>query len=377
MEKFKASMLLGGVGDSMGYHDKEYEFQYCGKLIHEDVNKITNGKGISALHLKGSSWKVSDDTVMMIATAESLLDSVEKGFLVVDPQNPKIDLPKVMGIFARKYVDCMNDMDNRMPGASVTGALLKIKDNPEEKWNSTPFRTLGGGCGAAMRSMPIGLLFHDYENPQILDLLISVSIESGRITHHHPVGYLGGLVSALYISFALHNLPIVEWGKKLLQIIKEKVPDYLEKAQRFAKENIDAVSTFIDHWEKYLKLRQIFGTDQNVPIFPDVYDIQERDDFYKSISFKGWGGSSGHDSVIIAYDALLGSKVNWEELCLRGVLHGGDSDSTGVIACSTYGALKGFKEVPELNYKDLEYHDRLIDLGEKLFKISNYEEKQK
>eukprot|EP01156_Anaeramoeba_ignava_P003135 Anaeramoba_ignava/a220954_19.p2 GENE.a220954_19~~a220954_19.p2 ORF type:complete len:143 (+),score=40.57 a220954_19:39-467(+) len=119
MEKFKASMLLGGVGDSMGYHDKEYEFQYCGKLIHEDVNKITNGKGISALHLKGSSWKVSDDTVMMIATAESLLDSVEKGFLVVDPQNPKIDLPKVMGIFARKYVDCMNDMDNRMPGNKI------------------------------------------------------------------------------------------------------------------------------------------------------------------------------------------------------------------------------------------------------------------
>jgi hypothetical protein len=29
------------------------------------------------------------------------------------------------------------------------------------------------------------------------------------------------------------------------------------------------------------------------------------------------GGASGHDSVIIAYDALLGAKTNWTELCLR------------------------------------------------------------
>lgn len=52
--------------------------------------------------------------------------------------------------------------------------------------------------------------------------------------------------------------------------------------------------------------------------------------------------ASGHDSVIIAYDALLGSLYNWSELCLRGVLHGGDNDTTGTIACAWYGAYKGF-----------------------------------
>jgi ADP-ribosylarginine hydrolase len=84
----------------------------------------------------------------------------------------------------------------------------------------------------------------------------------------------------------------------------------------------------------------------------------ERDAFYKKLSFDGWGGSSGanfihltlvvcfahthtalawraipassgHDSVIIAYDALLSAGSSWNELLLKAALHAGDSDSTG------------------------------------------------
>lgn len=49
---------------------------------------------------------------------------------------------------------------------------------------------------------------------------------------------------------------------------------------------------------------------------------------------------------MIAYDALLGAGGNWEELCLRAMLHGGDSDSTGTIAGAWFGAAFGLKGVP-------------------------------
>ena len=54
--------------------------------------------------------------------------------------------------------------------------------------------------------------------------------------------------------------------------------------------------------------------------------------------------------LYISYDALLGSGDNWNELCYRGALHGGDSDSTGAIAGAWFGALYGFEGVPENHY---------------------------
>lgn len=80
----------------------------------------------------------------------------------------------------------------------------------------------------------------------------------------------------------------------------------------------------------------------------------KRDEFYNSLAWAGWGGASGHDSIIIAYDALLGSNGDWEELVLRGVLHGGDNDSTGTICCAWYGAMFGFSGVPTNNYEHSE-----------------------
>ena len=85
---------------------------------------------------------------------------------------------------------------------------------------------------------------------------------------------------------------------------------------------------FEEQWMRYLDLRGI-SDGKSDPVFPEVYDVSARDSFYESISYSGWGGASGHDAPIIAYDAILGAGDSWEELCLRGMLHGGDCDSTG------------------------------------------------
>ena len=59
------------------------------------------------------------------------------------------------------------------------------------------------------------------------------------------------------------------------------------------------------------------------------------------------------DSELLAcrYDALLAAGSSWEELCMRAVLHGGDNDSTGAIACAWFGALCGFTGVPKCNHE--------------------------
>ena len=58
--------------------------------------------------------------------------------------------------------------------------------NPEvESGYLIPFNPRGGGCGAAMRAVPIGLL---YWRPEETDSLVRVAIEAGRMTHNHPTG---------------------------------------------------------------------------------------------------------------------------------------------------------------------------------------------
>lgn len=45
---------------------------------------------------------------------------------------------------------------------------------------------------------------------------------------------------------------------------------------------------------------------------------------YKKWSSEGRGGRRGHDAPMIAYDALLGARNNWTELCRRAMFHGGE-----------------------------------------------------
>ena len=107
-------------------------------------------------------------------------------------------------------------------------------------------------------------------------------------------------------------------------------------------------------------------------LFQKCNGVVERDRFYKSCSCAGTGGASGHDAPMIAYDALLCSGDSWSELCLHSMLHGGDSDSTGIIAAACWGAKYGYEGVPEGHYKKLEYLDHLRLLAKKLYKTSNH-----
>ena len=152
-----------------------------------------------------------------------------------------------------------------------------------------------------------------------------------------------------------------------------KALEYIRSTGYCVKESEETWGYFGEAWQKYLQLRGIEdGT--SAPVFPSQYGFAERDKFVKSVSFSGWGGASGHDAPMIAYDALLGAGDSWEELCKRAMFHGGDSDSTGVIAGCWFGALYGYRGVPEGNYRKLEYRARLEKAARVLFEYSHPED---
>jgi ADP-ribosylarginine hydrolase len=345
-ERFKASMVLAGVGDALGYKNTAHEFCSDGQIINDEVETILGG--VLNIRLDKKNWKVSDDTVMTLASGDAL----------VSEWKSKSELYKR---FAEKYIECMSDMDGRAVGNTCMSCSYRLKPHLPNGW-IIPFNPVGVGCGAAMRASPIGLAYH---RPEDIDDLIAVAIESGRMTHNHPTGYLGSLASALFVSYAVQRKPLVSWGAGLMAML-DKAWTYIEQEGRDVEENRREWYYFKDAWEKYLSDRGI-SDGSSIPQFPDNYGPGERDKFYKSVSYSGWGGASGHDAPMIAYDALLGCGDSWEELCKRGMFHAGDSDSTGIIAGACWGAMKGFECVPAGHYDGLEYKDRLNDLGDKLY----------
>ena len=137
------------------------------------------------------------------------------------------------------------------------------------------------------------------------------------------------------MSYSIQGKPLREWGAGLLQTV-DKAERYIEDVGRDVPENKEVWSYFKKKWTDYLKIRGILDGISE-PNFPEVYGVSERDDFYERLSyFRSCGGSSGHDAPMIAYDALMGGGDSWEEICLRGMLHGGDSDSTGAYVHNDY-----------------------------------------
>ena len=177
-ERFVASLLLGGVGDALGYRGGEWEFCRSGKRIHEALAQLG---GVEKIVVDAKKWPVSDDTVMQIATAEALVDC------------KWTTLKELYSNIAAKYKECMRDMAGRAPGLTCQEFVHKLKPAVPNGY-FVPFNSRGGGCGAAMRSVPIGLY---YWKPDQLDDLIAVAIESGRMTHNNP-SYLGSL-AVMYI----------------------------------------------------------------------------------------------------------------------------------------------------------------------------------
>jgi ADP-ribosylarginine hydrolase len=143
---YVACMVLGGVGDCLGYRNGMWEFERDGSIIH---SQLTNLGGLEKLSPKG--FKVSDDTVMLVATARALVhqeqEKVKKKAAKKTTEENKIDL--YLDI-AREYVVCMEDMSGRSPGITCIKGANQLRPNDRDGY-IIPYNVRGAGCGAAMR----------------------------------------------------------------------------------------------------------------------------------------------------------------------------------------------------------------------------------
>ncbi|MGH0151821.1 UNVERIFIED_CONTAM: hypothetical protein FKN15_063452 [Acipenser sinensis] len=288
MEKFQAAMLLGGVGDALGYRKASWENCTSGAQIQEELKSLG---GLDSLVLDADSWPVSDDNWSLEDLYRELV---------------------------RLYVEAVVKIQLRQPDpATVEGCSQLKPDNYLLAWH-TPFNEKGSGFGAATKAMCIGMQYWQTER---LDTLVKVSIEAGRMTHNHPTGFLGSLCTALFASYAVQGRPLVQWGRDMLKVLP-MAEEYCRKTIRHMAEYQEYWFYFEAKWQFYLEEREIDQDGQNKAVLSDKYDAEEMDKIYKRWSSEGRGGRRGHDAPMIAYDALLSAGSDWKQLCNRAMFHG-------------------------------------------------------
>jgi poly(ADP-ribose) glycohydrolase ARH3 len=174
-DRARGALLGTFVGDALGM---PFEGRPHGE-VPEAVEMVAARRG------RGT---YTDDTQMMIALAESLIERA------------RVDEQHLARAFAHAY-----DPDRGYGGGTRQVLQLWAAGTPVAHAASQIFDGQGSrGNGAAMRIAPVAVVFCDNSR------LLAEAASSARITHAHPVGIDGAVVQAAAIGAALRDEHILQ-----------------------------------------------------------------------------------------------------------------------------------------------------------------------
>jgi len=195
-------------------------------------------------------------------------------------------------------------------------------------------RSLFGGAGsfgngAAMRIVPVGLFFHNSPD------LYEKACISASVTHAHPLGMDGAAVQARAVSLAVNLDP---QGRFPLEVFIDKLIDFARTLEM--KERIQLVRKLINsHAPPSFAAEQLGRT------------------------------VAVHESMPFALYSFLCHHQSFEQCLYCAVLHGGDRDTLGAMACAISGAYLGVEPIPGSWRRKLENRSYIEDLASGLCEI--------
>ncbi|MCL6572130.1 MAG: ADP-ribosylglycohydrolase family protein [Bacillus sp. (in: Bacteria)] len=320
-EQYQGCLIGGAIGDALGW---PVEF-----LKIDDIRGKYGENGITNL-VKASSNKVeiTDDTQMMMFTAEGILRAENRG-----RNKGIVDVPSVV---YRSYLRWLTTQGigstvekdgwifsidglhaRRAPGNTCLSALKSGKMGIIQE----PLNT-SKGCGGVMRTAPIGLFFEKRKAFQL-------GCECAAITHGHPSGYLCAGALSYIISGLIEGMDL-----------KASIEGALVELK--SQPNHEECSLLI---EEALKLASLNLNDTQA-----IASLGE-----------GW---VGEEALAIAIYCALKYQPDIKQALIVAVNHNGDSDSTGAITGYILGAYLGIKAIPKNWVKDVELSAEILELAD-------------
>ena len=346
IDKYRGCLIGGAAGDALGY---AVEF-----LQVEQIFKNYGSGGITEYMLKDGVARISDDTQMMLFTANGLLLGTTRGMT-----------RGIMGKYSEYIACCYKDWLRTQTGNKIKdrGYNYSWLINIPELWSSrAPGQTCisaieqgangtienpinnSKGCGGIMRVAPIGLYFGDKRYS--IEQVGMIAAEAAAITHGHELGYIP---AAAFVH--------------ILHLIAHKSDVSIEDAV------VDAMKTMKELFSNAKHLDYMLGLMQKA-----VDLSKENLDDLEAIKTLGEGWVAEETLAIAIYCAMKYPN-DFDKAIITSVNHSGDSDSTGIITGNIMGAYLGLNAIPQKYTEKLELKDIILEVADDLFndcKTSEY-----
>lgn len=290
-----------------------------GDAIGELAFKCPEREHLTSMLGSLSELCYTDDTAMAIGLAESII------------HHGRIDQQEVGKRFSQNY--------KREPWrgyASGPPTIFYLIEHLGIPFTEAARRLFGGkgsfGNGAAMRIAPVGLFLHHEQD------LYAQACASAEITHAHPVGMDGAAVQAKAIALAVSHDP---------------------DRELFPNAFIQGLMDFAQTPEIHAKMRLMRALIMD-SVAPEKAAIM----LGRSVAV--------HESMPFAIYCFLRHPRSFVECLFCAVLHGGDRDTLGAMACAVSGAYLGIDAIPHEWRENLENRTSIEHLALELFRKGLY-----
>lgn len=330
IDKFRGCLIGGAAGDALGY---AVEF-----LLMKEINVRYGEAGITEYDLNRGLARISDDTQMTLFTAGAFLfgDNSEfpagymkrcyqDWYLTQNAPYPVEDRATHSFLLQKKEL-----FSRRAPGGTCLTAIMSgAYGTVTEPINDSK------GCGGIMRVAPIGLFYTDRDTDG--KEAAGYGGDAAAMTHGHTLGF----IPAAAFTYIIHALSRGETSLK--KAVTESL-DVISKLYPGAR-HLDDFLALMDDAVRYAES----GAD-------DAWVLGELG-----------GGWVAEETLAIAVYCALKYQNDFDKALQVSVNHDGDSDSTGAVTGNILGALIGYEAIPEKYKNNLELHDLIIEVADKLY----------
>jgi ADP-ribosylglycohydrolase len=315
---YSGCLLGGAIGDALG---APVEF-----LSLAGIRRQCGPAGVTGFleHNDQGLSEFTDDTQMMLFTAEGLLVARQRGVLApteaiyraylrwlrtqrTRQTGPTGELTSEGWLIGNRQM-----WKIKAPGNTCISALASgRRGTPESPVNDSK------GCGGIMRVAPVGLAFSG-------ETAFEQACAAAALTHGHPSGYLSAGV----------------FGQVIAEIIQG----------RSLEEAIQASLITLARWPGHEETLHAVQHALN-----SARDCSPTAETVETLG----GGWVGEEALAISLFCALVHPDDFTAGVLLSVNHSGDSDSTGAITGNLLGALLGREAIPQVWIDAIEMHDEI------------------